>query len=311
MPVNYRTLCRELEQELLSESFEREFESEAGLAAAAVSIAGPLRSLRFGDDPDLQAVALGRLRLGRANDSPYPAPIRSQGEAIRKVQQALLDLGYSLPRTGDDGRYGEETYRAVLAYKQQFNIRTASGYLDGIVGVKTIQHLDGQFSPGPLPACPAPGGPIIAAEGEFEDSTQSIGVPWVTCDPLLDLPGGFCQKSLPDKRTQDAAGGFGVIFPSIGSFYCINKPRIRLEFRADWIEMLPRDQRPEEDRNREPSAPQYQVNFKGFISEWLKPGQGIVRNLTVAAPGMGRVQFITSSQRNRIFRVELAISESD
>jgi len=311
MRLNYRELCRKLEHELLHESFEHEFEGEVGPPPSVVPIAGPLRSLRFGNDPDLQAVAFGRLRLGRANDSPYPAPIRSQGEAVRKVQQALLDLGYSLPRTGDDGRYGEETYRAVLAYKQRFNIRTPTGYLDGIVGVQTIQHLDANFSPGPLPPCPAPGGPIIAAESEFEDASQRIGVPWVTCDPLLDPAGGFCEKSLPDTRVLDATGGFGVIFPSVGGFYCIQKPRVRLEFRADWIEMLPPDQRPDEDRNRDPSSPKYQVNFKGFISEWLTPGQRIARNLTVAAPGMGRVQFITSSQRNRILRVELAISESD
>ena len=313
MAVNYNLLLRDLERELLLESSEyAEYEGEAR-GVIRSSLPGPLRSLRFADDPDLQAVAQGRLRLGRASDPPSPAPIRSQGRSVQKVQQALLDLGYSLPRNGDDGRYGQETYQAVLAYKQQFNIRTASGYLDGIVGTKTITHLDSNFPPGPLPACPAPGGPIVSAEGEQENASQGFGIPWVTCDPLVPTgDDGFCSKSLPDTIKLEIAGGGGVIAPSVGGFYCIKKPLVRLQFTASWIEMLPPDQRPLEDRDRAPNTPRYLVNFKGFTSDWLNtdPNSVQVRNVTVTAPGMGRVQFITAMQRNRIFRVDLNISEA-
>jgi len=143
-----------------------------------------LRSVLFKDDPELMAVAQGHLRLGRKTDSPYPAPIRSTGRAVRKVQQALILLGYSLPRYGVDGNYGEETYQAVLAYKRKFNIRTRSGYLDGVVGPKTIVHLDANFPPGPLPACPVPTPPIVATAFAGRRNV-SFEIPGITCDPNI------------------------------------------------------------------------------------------------------------------------------
>lgn len=156
MAVNYKVLLRELERELLHEDFaETEFESE--FEAEAASAVSPqesrtLLSAQFAGDPELQAVADGRLRLGRPNDSPYPAPIQSTGPAVAKVQQSLMDLGYGLS-TGVDGQYGQETYNAVYAYKQSFNIRTTGGYLDGIVGPLTITHIDSRFPPAPEVDC--------------------------------------------------------------------------------------------------------------------------------------------------------------
>lgn len=147
MTVSYQRLLRDLERELFLG------ESEAEIPVGPSAVAGSLRSIRFAADPDLQAVALGRLRLGRPNDSPYPAPIRSQGQAIAAVQQALADLGYPLPRSGIDGRYGNQTYGAVLAYKQHYNIRNTSGGIDGIVGPKTIVRLDSEFPNGEVTTC--------------------------------------------------------------------------------------------------------------------------------------------------------------
>jgi phosphatidylserine/phosphatidylglycerophosphate/cardiolipin synthase-like enzyme len=146
-----------------------------------------LRSVLFKDTPELTAVAQGHLRLGRKTDSPYPAPIRSTGRVVRKVQQALILLGYSLPRYGVDGNYGDETYQAVLAYKRKFNIRTGTGYLDGIVGPKTIVHLDANFPPGPLPACPVPTPPIVATAFAGRRNI-SFDIPGITCDPNVPVP---------------------------------------------------------------------------------------------------------------------------
>lgn len=310
MDVNYDRLLRELELDLMQEAeADREFEEELGPVPAPPQYSGPLRSLRFADDTDLQAVALGHLRLGRANDSPYPAPILSGGRAVRKVQQALIDLGYSLPQFGDDSRYGEETYQAVLAYKRQFNILTVSGYLDGIVGTKTIAHLDSNFPPGPLPACGMPDAPVIAAEGKYEDASEAFGVPWVTCDPRLAPTGGFCSKTLPDRGERTGNGGFGVILPSISQFYCFTKPNIHLEFTATWEEVLPPDQRPPDQQNRALDTPKYDVQLGSYIEGSLTPGQTYIRDPKVPAT-IGQLLFTTVGQRNRIFRVRYSISES-
>ncbi|MGN6871021.1 MAG: hemopexin repeat-containing protein [Solirubrobacteraceae bacterium] len=146
-----------------------------------------LRSRRFRESParaDLDGVAEGRLRLGRRGDPERPAPIRSTGPVVREVQGALIELGYPLQR-GADGCYGNETYRAVLAYKGKHGIRTASGYLDGIVGPKTIRHMDAAL---PLPPCPVPRPPSGAAR-DADPVRGESETPGVTCAPP-DVPGG-------------------------------------------------------------------------------------------------------------------------
>jgi peptidoglycan hydrolase-like protein with peptidoglycan-binding domain len=144
-----------------------------------------LRSRRFRESParaDLEAVAAGRLRLGRRGDPQYPAPIRNSGPVVRELQAALIDLGYRLPR-GADGSYCNETYQAVLAYKRKHDIRTDSGYLDGIVGPKTIAHIDAAL---PLPPCPAthPSSGALAVAGRVGAEAE---IPGLTCT-LPDVP---------------------------------------------------------------------------------------------------------------------------
>jgi peptidoglycan hydrolase-like protein with peptidoglycan-binding domain len=108
---------------------------------SVLPISGGFQSILFQGDPDLLAVLHGRLRLGRPGNPQYPAPIKSQGTGVAKVQQALVKLGYLLP-SSVDGKYGKQSYNTVLKYKRQYRILTETGYLDGIVGPKTIRHLD-------------------------------------------------------------------------------------------------------------------------------------------------------------------------
>jgi peptidoglycan hydrolase-like protein with peptidoglycan-binding domain len=139
-----------------------------------------LRSRRFRESPalsDLEAVANGRLRLGRPQDPQYPAPVVSVGPAVKELQQALIELGWPLRRYGADGRYGNETYQTVLAYKRKYGIRTPTGYLDGIVGPETIKHIDAAL---PLPPCPLPVGTIADA-----------------ASVVPAVPGLFCQLVTP------------------------------------------------------------------------------------------------------------------
>jgi hypothetical protein len=120
----------------------------------------------------------------------------------------------------------------------------------------------------------------------------------------------LCDKLLPDHGNLATEGGGALAAPGIGQFYCINKPHIHLEFTATWEEMLPPDQRPPDQRNRSASAPRFDVQLGGYREENLIPGRSYVRDITVTEPEIGSVHFVTSLQRNRIFRVSYSIQES-
>lgn len=168
-----------------------------------------LRSSLFRGEPELRRVAQGQLRLGRPGDPQYPAPIRSSGSAVRRVQQALVRLGYPLRRYGIDGRYGNETYQAVLAYKRRHNIRTQSGYLDGIVGPKTVRHLDEAMLRRPKctsgscpivrgePACGVPASARVAATTAFRADEAEQEAPPGSPRPVLCL---FMNAPEPSDR---------------------------------------------------------------------------------------------------------------
>ncbi|MCT2536305.1 peptidoglycan-binding protein [Aquibacillus koreensis] len=59
------------------------------------------------------------------------------GEEVEKIQQKLVSLGYSLPKYGIDGRFGDETEAAVRIFQSDQNIT-----VDGIVGPVTHESLD-------------------------------------------------------------------------------------------------------------------------------------------------------------------------
>jgi peptidoglycan hydrolase-like protein with peptidoglycan-binding domain len=73
-----------------------------------------LQSPRFG----------GNARLRQASENNPALSQGEQGEAVAIVQLALVDLGYSLPRTTaagstlPDGIFGPETLSAVIAFQR-------------------------------------------------------------------------------------------------------------------------------------------------------------------------------------------------
>ena len=97
-----------------------------------------LRSNRFAGDSDLTNVLNSALRLAAAGTSSFPAPVLSSGPTIVKVQQALLDIGYSLPQFGADGTFGSETGTAVVAFKSDWHLVPR----DPVIGPKTMLALD-------------------------------------------------------------------------------------------------------------------------------------------------------------------------
>ena len=87
---------------------------------------------RFQNDPTLDLVLNNRrtIRTG------------SRGAAVGKVQQALMDLGFPLPRFGADQDFGSETRGAVLDFQRHVR-RSIPGFgVDGVVGPNTMEQLD-------------------------------------------------------------------------------------------------------------------------------------------------------------------------
>jgi peptidoglycan hydrolase-like protein with peptidoglycan-binding domain len=95
-----------------------------------VSTKRDLTAARFAGDPTFEAVYDGRQLLKNGNKGP----------AVEELQQALEDLGFSLPRFGADGMFGSETKSAVEAFQRGAGL--TGRQVDGIVGPTTMRLLD-------------------------------------------------------------------------------------------------------------------------------------------------------------------------
>ena len=62
----------------------------------------------------------------------------SVGSEVKKVQQALIDAGYNVGKTGADGVFGKNTLEAVKQYQKDNGLT-----VDGIVGKITSGSLFG------------------------------------------------------------------------------------------------------------------------------------------------------------------------
>lgn len=71
----------------------------------------------------------GDSNLERIMTSGGTLSSRDNGESVRKVQQALIDLGYSMPRFGPDGGYGSETISALKDFQGDYGL-PVTGHLD-------------------------------------------------------------------------------------------------------------------------------------------------------------------------------------
>jgi peptidoglycan hydrolase-like protein with peptidoglycan-binding domain len=91
-----------------------------------------LRSPRFTDDRVLAACLAGELMIGPG----------SAGPAVARVQQALMDLTYSLRDYGPDGVFGRETADAVAAFNVDLGLGPDLRVVDG----RTIRALDDRCS---------------------------------------------------------------------------------------------------------------------------------------------------------------------
>lgn len=84
---------------------------------------------------------VGDPRLARLIDGQAPLPRR--GDAVARIQRALLDLQFALPRWGIDGALGDECHAAIRQFQRWQRIR-AGGELTPL----TLMALD-QVAPPP------------------------------------------------------------------------------------------------------------------------------------------------------------------
>ncbi|WP_240359161.1 L,D-transpeptidase family protein [Pyxidicoccus trucidator] len=91
----------------------------------------PPSNTRFTGLPDLADVASGQRTLGPG----------TRGDGLRAVQTALLDMGFAL-HGGADGRYGQQTARALRNF-QQHAVRTFPAVRPtGTLDAPTLRALD-------------------------------------------------------------------------------------------------------------------------------------------------------------------------
>jgi peptidoglycan/xylan/chitin deacetylase (PgdA/CDA1 family)/peptidoglycan hydrolase-like protein with peptidoglycan-binding domain len=90
-----------------------------------------LRNARFAGLPDLLEVLAGKRSLGQG----------SRGEGLKAVQQALLDMGFSL-HGGADGFYGRQSAKAL----QNFQVHARSAFPEvkpsGVLEAASLRALD-------------------------------------------------------------------------------------------------------------------------------------------------------------------------
>ncbi len=156
---------------------------------------GPAVQRRIGDGHDLASSRFrGDLVLEGCFDNERVLKVGSSGRAVRKVQQALVDFGFRLPRFGVDGEFGAETKAAVQSFQADSGI--SGPELDGIIGPDTMTALDtrgGQF-PGPGSTLGAPAAP--AGVG------VTIGMPAHIRAP--STPGVMAEDRIPPRVDTDA-----------------------------------------------------------------------------------------------------------
>lgn len=137
----------------------RGFDEEPDAMREGTGDAGQRGSGTIGDGHDLSSSRFaGDAVLEACFDNERVLKVGARGEAVTKLQQALVDAGFPLPKFGVDGIFGSETKTAVQDFQRASTIS-----IDGIVGPQTMGALDTRFSgptpPGPTPPGPTPPGP--------------------------------------------------------------------------------------------------------------------------------------------------------
>ncbi|MFO0889767.1 MAG: peptidoglycan-binding domain-containing protein [Isosphaeraceae bacterium] len=190
-----------------------------------------LSSMRFAFDARLQQVAENNPTMKRGET----------GESVASVQSALVDLGYSMPITTNNGRrqpdgiFGQETENVVRQYQ-----RTEGLSPDGIVGRFTIASLDEAMRAQEEALIPSSGfgGPLLGSVIKAPATQKKISfvivtemnAPWfgwakqikktlgsIGAD-FVEIPNGASVSTVASrlKKAATKAGPRGILVMSVG-----------------------------------------------------------------------------------------------
>ncbi|MVN74711.1 hypothetical protein GO988_00045 [Hymenobacter sp. HMF4947] len=170
-----------------------------------------LQSSLIGGSADLAAVAAGARRIQAPENS----------DAVARIQQALICCGFELPSSGIDGHFGDETGRAVVAFKTARNLFPN----DPVVGVGTTARLDLEVAYLEGVECEdvfeQP--PILASDSYFGGILDNLhpdrGIP----DKILrffELSDEFCFPLSPLFGTQVSSLLGRLVEPKFKDDYC-------------------------------------------------------------------------------------------
>jgi peptidoglycan hydrolase-like protein with peptidoglycan-binding domain len=194
-------------------------------------------------------------RLQRAADNRPPLRQGEEDEAVRLVQQALIELGFPMPvsthRFGSpDGKYGGETSARVRDFQIRYHLSA-----DGVAGRNTMAKLD-ELLPGPaapLPPLPSglpydvPGLRVLLAQPSGNSCWATVYTMMVSWHRQMSFPGireaivaidpgatkwvGFydADSGLPTTEGRN----FEV------ATHLVREPRMNLSIRG-WVDMLRR-----------------------------------------------------------------------
>jgi peptidoglycan hydrolase-like protein with peptidoglycan-binding domain len=177
----------------------------SGMLQRTIGDGHDLQSARFAGDEVLEACFDGErtLRVG------------SRGEAVQKIQQALIDAGFPLPKFGADGDFGAETQTSLQNFQRENGLEA-----DGIVGPNTMGSLDTIIGPAPVP--PGPEGRELTAEElaaiEVVAQTTPDGNALGPTDPTHRgcLGNRFFFRQAGTVNTTTAAQGISAVTATLG-----------------------------------------------------------------------------------------------
>jgi len=163
-----------------------------------------LTSPRFSGDTFLEKVYDGIEEVDKNRNR--------RGEHVKKIQQALVDAGFPLPKFGVDGIFGDETESAVKAFQKGTGLNQKEQ--DGIVGENTLSRLDSRF-----PTTNAGGTPTVC------DTPKKVSVDVIILDKVSrDIQKDFdfmnkvykpcCIEFVPNPTIKPGAvETFGILGP--------------------------------------------------------------------------------------------------